>query len=222
MNAALFIHSCRSADPTVARHWPFYKKSGWPIFGVSCLDTRCQWPEPVPTKAIGIDVYRHESNLSRRITDTFRWFLEDDLFKGYSHACVIEYDAIFLRPLPTIYEQVDAAATLAGHSMAGYQAEHFFHCPWILSRAGAEAFVKHADTLIKLGHTEHGSPDVFWGLVFQTLPDKMGLTCLTGTYSRNSMDNPSDRIEVNRRIHADECWFVHGIKNEQQLREIVA
>lgn len=219
MKTALIIQSYAGANATVARHWPFYKRSGFELFGVGRTNTRCEWPEPIPTKDIGEDSYINGDNLPRRLVDCFRWFITDPIFYGFNDACVIEYDTIFLKEPPCQpYHPVNAHR--AGPNIPPMKSQSFYHNPWWVTRGRAIEFVLKADELLNRGENECGHPDFFFGLVWQEIG--IEVSHLWGTFSRNSLDIPSDRILARDRIRAGELWAVHGVKTAAQLDEILS
>lgn len=218
MKTALLIHSFAGANEIVKRHWEFYKRSGFDIFGVGRTNTICLWPESMRTKNIGVDAYIDGDNLPRRLVDTFDWFLHDEIFKAYSHCCVIEYDTIFLTAPPAV--DVTAAAHLAGGGYPGFTCSHFHHCPWWLDRENAGKFVAKGREMIAGGDIEKGSPDFFFSLVMERAG--VDVKHLDGTFSRNSLDIPEDRKLCQTLIRSKLLWFVHGVKTKEQLEEILS
>lgn len=218
MKTALFIHSYAAANEMVARHWPYWKRSGWDIFGVGRIGGKCQWPEPVPSRDIGIDEYINGDNLPCRLLLTYEWFVKDARFKDYTHACIVEPDTIFLKPAPVM--EVAVAAHLSGFRQEGYQAAHFYHCPWWLDRVHALAFIPQACQLIEQGQIERGTPDYFFAWVWETL--NIPVYNLPGTFSQNALDLDVPRILCRDLIRQDQLWFVHGVKTEAQLQEILS
>lgn len=218
MKTALLVHSFAGANETVKRHWEFYKRSGFDIFGVGRTNTVCVWPESMRTKDIGVDAYIDGDNLPRRLVDTFDWFLRDEIFQCYTHCCVIEYDGIFLSAPPPV--EVVAAAHLAGGKYPGFTSNQFHHCPWWLDRESAGKFVEQGRLMIGRGDIEKGSPDFFFSLAMEQagIPVKH----LEGTYSRNSLDIAEDRKQCQTLIRAKLLWFVHGVKTQEQLEEILS
>lgn len=217
MNTALFIHSYAKANDIVQRHWSYYERSGFDIFGIGRTNTLCKWPKSMRTKDIGLDSYINGDNLCRRLVDTFDWFITDPIFQMYSHACVIEYDSVFIRPPPQI--EIHVAAHLAGGRPPGSKATRFFHCPWWLSREQAQRFVQHGNELLRAGEYEGGTPDFFFARVFEDL--KQRIEHLHGTFSQNTIEKAQFQKECRTLIEAGIVWFVHGIKTPEQLKAIV-
>jgi hypothetical protein len=217
MKTALIIQSWAGATEAVKRHWPFYKRSGFELFGVGRTNTRCEWPEPIPTKDIGIDSYINGDNLPRRLVDTFRWFVEDPIFQSFTHACVIEYDLIFLREPPVIPA---VGAHRAGPNIPPMRSNSFYHCPWFADREHAKQFVAKGDELLVKGDFELGNPDFMFGLIWQELG--VPVEHLDGTFSRNSLDLEPDRKLARILIREGQIWACHGVKTADQLSEILS
>jgi hypothetical protein len=220
MKTALIIQSYAGANATVARHWPFYKRSGFELFGVGRTNTRCEWPEPIPTKDIGEDSYINGDNLPRRLVECFKWYDQDPIFKDFHTAMVIEYDTIFLRCPPIL--AIGAAAHRAGPNIPPMKASSFWHNPWWIGKAFVGEFIEKAEALLASGENECGHPDFFFGLVWDMVGWKTVPKHLEGTFSRNSLDIPADRIMARDRIRAGELWAVHGVKTADQLAEILS
>jgi len=220
MKTVLFIHSFQGANDRVKWLWPYYKHSGLDIFGVGRTNTKCEWPEPIPTKDIGEDAYISGANLPLRLVQTFEWFINDPLFKDYTHAMVIEWDSIFLGRPPEI--EVKIAGTMSGMwpdaSCVG-GGHPFFHCPWWMSRDCAEWFVKAGADALEKRILGCGSPDLFIGKVCHD--NQMPVFKLEGTFSKNSLDIPAHQELARSLIRENAVWFVHGIKSREQLNSIL-
>lgn len=216
MKTALLIHSHPAANDIVARHWSWYQKSGLDIFGIGRDGNGCQWPDNAPYFNIG-RVGR--GDLSERLTATFELFLQNPRLADYTHAMVIESDAIFLGSPP--YGHIEAAATLAGGPIAGFKANAFYHTPWWLNRDMANRFVSSARNLIRAGEVEQNSPDFFFALAFDRLGIPVGH--LTGTFCRNVLGTyPGDFEAVRERVKSGQVWYVHGVKTREHLDAITA
>lgn len=209
MSVALFIHSFPGANEIVRRHWPYYKKSGWPVFGVGRTNGNCQWPEKIPVRNIGEDSYISGDNLCRRLVDTFRWFRTDKRFTGFTHACVIEYDCIFLAPIQVF----SAAGHLAGFKREPMKAMKYYHCPWMLDWQIADMFIAQADILIRRGDVEYGNPDFFFGYVLQSIG--IQISHFPESYSRNTIDNGFMTEEAVGLAKSGKIKVLHGVKTKK-------
>ncbi len=218
MKCALLIHGYPGCEDGLRRHWPYFKKSGLDLFGIGREGHIMQWPESMVTKDIGPNGYIEGGQLPERMTHTFRWFRDDPRFANYTHAMLVEWDVVFLRPPPEITNPV--CANKAGSFDHNGKGISFFHGPWTLSKLTADLFVQKADELLAKGERTGGTPDFFFGLVW----DELGVTVqhLEGTFSRNSLDIEADRIMARDRIRSGECWYVHGIKSKSQLDFILS
>ncbi len=84
----------------------------------------------------------------------------------------------------------------------------------------ADLFVQKADELLAKGERTGGTPDFFFGLVW----DELGVTVqhLEGTFSRNTLDIEADRIMARDRIRSGEIFYCHGVKTQAQLDFILS
>lgn len=212
MKAALFIMSHSGATEYTARHWPFFKRSGAILFGISRVDTTCVWPEPIPTKAIGKEGYVVGDDQCRRMIDTVRWFVEDEQFSAFTHAWLMQGDAVLLGPLPII--EHDIAAHLAGGPQPGFTANRFYHPPWVVSRRLANKFVSTGDALLTAGRSERGIPDYFFTLVADTM--EATVYNIPGIVSVNSGDLVNRKPFCKLGIKAG-AWYFHGAKTQADL-----
>ena len=210
MKTALLVHSHSGANELVKRHAPWWAKSKLDTFGIGRTDTKCIWPADMLEFKVGRE---GRDNLSSRLVETFRLFLSHPAFDEYTHAMVIESDAIFLRPPPEMH--IEAAATLSGGPIVGFKARDFFHTPWWMDRSTAAAFVDEGSVMVRSGDVEHNSPDFFISLAFQYMRRPMGY--LTGTYCRNSLEYPPHLEEARTGIQNGAFWYVHGVKTKEQL-----
>jgi hypothetical protein len=217
MKAALLIHAYPGCEAGLIRHWPYFKRSGCDLFGVGREGHVMQWPESMVTKDIGPNGYIESGQLPERLTDTFQWFLEDPRFGQYTHAAIVEWDSIFLKPMP----QLDgpAYAQLAGGNIAGLKARQYYHNPWILDRPTAQNFCDMADKQLAVGDRECGNPDFFFGLVFEKM--NFAVEPLEGAFSRNSLDRLED-LELARDRVRQGYWLVHGVKTPAMLEGILS
>ena len=213
MNPAIFLHVHSSASSYLRRHWPYFKASGVDLFGVTRLNTRLTFPEPIPTRAIGDEHYILGDNQPRRIIDTFRWFNEDARFKNHTHAWIMQADSLILGKLPEI--EADIAGLLNGGPCKGFKASCFYHPPWIVSHKGAAEFIECGEKLLAEGECEHGIPDYFFALVCETMGVKV--QTLEGALSVNSTTLMTEHVEHNIAAIKAGAWYVHGVKTQAEL-----
>lgn len=215
------IHSYAGANEIVKLLFPYYKVSGCDLLGIGRTNVKCEWSEPIMTVDIGEDPQKYwvkdkTDNLCRRLVDTVIICLLDGRFKDYTDFCIIEYDGIFLKPIPE--HQGGLCARLAGGPMAGFTASKFFHTPWWFDRKTGSKIVTAGMRLLSQGRFENGSPDVFLGLI--TDFDKSIEWHDTHTFSVNAFDLKRN-VENGRKAIADGVWYVHGVKNKEQLDAIL-
>lgn len=214
----LVVMSWGGAYEQVKWSWPYYQRSGFDILGSNPEDSTHYWP-PTINYAASIGVAGYSSpQLIRRWVKTVEFCLRPD-FNTYTDFCLIEYDAVFLRPPPKHPGWL--FTHLAGHKLnQGEKANHFYHTPWWFDRAAAAVIIKRGNELIAEGQFELGSPDVFLGRIIEetNLP-----WTETGTFSVNGrmLDIP-DYWNAAIKSVQDGCWFVHGIRTKEQLDALAA
>ncbi len=212
MSLLLAIHSWPGANERVARHWPFYEKSGAAkIMGIGTTDGGCKWPEGVEHVEIGQNSYIQGDILPRRLVNTMRFMM----LLPYDHFCIIEWDCLFFQPMPRFS---GFAAFHAGNSLPGMKAKRFHHVPWAWDYETGQAFVKQADRMLKDVEGHECSPDMFLGWVCETAGIEVHQPWVG--FSRNSLDNPAD-VELARDAYQNGAVAIHGIKNEKELRRIL-
>lgn len=219
MKASIFIMSHSGATEYTARHWPFFKRCGHDLFGVTRIDTTCIWPEPILTKAIGKEGYIVGDDQCRRMVETFRWFNEDPRFSNYTHAWLMQGDVVLLGPIPNL--EYDIAAHLAGGVQPGFISNRFYHPPWVVSRKIVSKFVKMGTELLDAGKSEQGIPDYFFALLCDTMGTKV--YNIPGIVSYNSGDlmHPTVMGKVEAGIKAG-AWYVHSAKTQAELEWILS
>lgn len=212
MSLLLAIHSYPLANAGVARHFPYYEKSGaQKILGIGTTDNGCTWPEGVEHVEIGRNDYINADHLPRRLMSTIRLML----LTPFDRFCIIEWDCLFFHPLPW-FEGM--AAFHAGNSLPGMKAKKFFHCPWAFDYETGHRWLKKADELIAHVEGHEASPDVFLGWVAEEAG--IEITQPWEGFSRNSVDNPAD-VELAREAYRNGAVAIHGIKTPENLRRIL-
>lgn len=214
MKTVVYIHSYPGGAATLALLWDGFKNLGLPLVGVNCVGEPTAWPEPIPTIEAGYNAYANVDNynLPSRLVLTLKHFLTTD----YERALVVEYDTLFTGPMPDYPSGF--TAQFAGGRLPNSEASTFWHTPWISDRAAAETIVRVGTELMMDGTVGrgplglHGSPDVFLGLI----KDRSGMEFNdSGTFSRNTIDNPADVAEARKAIAAG-VWMLHGVKTQAQ------
>jgi hypothetical protein len=206
----LMVHTYPGANETVKRHYPFYEKAGFDkIFGVTTEGGGCYWPTP-RTVELGRNAYVGGPELSRRLVST----LESALFFGADEVCVIEYDVLFFKPIPSAPKHGIAMVRTGGGS-PGFKSSNFYHVPWLMNAATARLVISVGKRLLAAGDFEQGSPDRFIGLIV----DCSGLPVhedVFTRYTRNTIASPEELAEA-RAAYLGGVHAMHGIKTKEQL-----
>ena len=213
----LAVQAFPRAVDIVARHFPYYQMAGADVMlGIGTVGDPFHWPKGMESTQIGIDGYLIERHLPKRLLDTLEACLNPKY--GAERIVVIEYDAVFLKPIP---ETPDGFCALeaGGRPTPEFKCERFFHCLWIFDRDTAATVVVVGREMISEGELEHGSPDCFLGL----LVDRFGIktTHLAGNFSKNSLDIERDLLAARDAVRAG-AWAVHGVKTEAQLKALIS
>ena len=212
---AIMAHS--TAGDTVRRHWPWYLKGGCDILGVGRADTVCSWPITpgfIGEVRLGNESYAAGDNHIRRMLDLIEHFLT---LKDYGALVVIEYDGIFLQPIPKL--KVDTFyAKLAGGGGPGFLGSMYVHTPWCMDRLAAGRILKYGRAMVNAKLIEQGFLDRWFGLMID-LYDLQWRDTGEGTYTQNTLDTPEKMADARRAVAAG-AWYVHGVKTPQQLEEL--
>lgn len=217
MKTLLIIQAHPRAKATLTFMWPWFKGSGLDICGASCDNSDDLWPEPVPLIDLGPDEGRGDPYLCVNWINTWKRFLEDEVFSDYEAACIVEYDCLFTKALPEFTGGI--AATFAGGPYPGLKANQFYHPPWIADRASAAKMVVLGERMIADGETEKGYTDFFVGRMKDLY--RLDIHSLSGVYSRNTMDQASDQELARSLIKEGRLFMVHGVKTKAQMEAIL-
>jgi len=218
MKTVLCVQTYPGANATFLRHLPFYRNAGASeILAITTDDRECVVPQGVTEFQTGRNQYIEGRHLSKRLVDTVAAALD----RAADRVAVIEYDAIFLREIPADLP-AGVHAVLAGGSFPNFKCSRFYHCPWIFDQASAQRFVEMGGEFIEAGEIEHGSPDMFLGLVTECVDIPVhDLRISQRSYSVNSLDIPHQRMEARQAIK-DGALSVHGVKDQKQLDFILS
>ncbi len=208
----LVIHSHGKAKRMVWELWPWFIGTGFDILGVHAEDEPHQWPEGVEGVAIGKGGRQlPHPYLCHRLVDTFRHLLLQKYDK-YKDFLVTEYDTMFLRVPPQ--HPGGLFSCKAGGPYPGFKCQQFFHPPWWADRDTAHKIVDTGLKLLADCETEHGSTDMFLGLIV----DRAGIKWTdTGTWT---CQNSGDGSDLDVRLASDlsvfmkqhQPWCLHGVK----------
>lgn len=218
---AVMAHQAASA--TVARHWPHYEKAGCPILGVGRMDKPVDWPAGPEvrslwrTVSIGNDGYADGKNHLERYLALLEMFLNHPEFKEFDSLMVTEYDSVFLGPVPgpSYGHFVATLGWFGGND--GFAPVPYFHAPWWTSRAIAKVILLAGQRMLNCGITEKGFLDRWLGLLVYlfAIPWKEA-----EAFSVNTLDTPEHMAAARKAIAAG-AWFVHGVKTEPQLKNLL-
>ncbi len=224
MKTLLTIDTHAGIEDFLPAMWPHYEMAGVDILGVERTNKPTRWPKPVPTLAVGHDlfqrwcVHKHPTMLCERFLDTVHALLEGSQFSDYDYFCVSTWSVLFAKPLP------EPPASLMLHCAGGPQfdrgflAPYFFHHPRWFNREVGATIVKTGRALIAEGKSEQGSDDYFLGLIVHTAGLKWHSVT---TVTRNSLDSPGF-IRSARKAIRNGAWWVGNIKDAGQLEQLTA
>lgn len=213
MNTLVAIHSYPGAGPEVARRWPWYLRGDCDILGIGTSDGRTAWPKDkrlIGVELIGRNAYVQDDHLPRRLVRTFGLL---EKYPIYDAICIIEWDSIFLQPVPEIHGLV---TTLGGYLSPGFTGTRFFHTPWCADRMTAEKIARVGTIMIDHGLTERGFPDRFLGLLVDLYDIPV---TFAHTFSVNRIDQPQYVKEARMAIRKG-CWYCHGCKTADEIRAV--
>lgn len=213
MSLLLAIHAYPGAHEAIARHWPFYEKSGSDkIIGIGTTDGQTKWPAGVEHVEIGRNEYIAGDHLPRRLLDTMKFMLT----LPFDRFCIIEWDVLFFQPLP---EFTGMAAFHAGNQSPGMRAKRFYHVPWAFDFSTGTKFVQEGEKLLKDVSGHECSPDVFFGWVCES--SGIEVTQPWNGFSRNSLDCAGDLEEARNHYRAG-VMALHGCKTRREFDYILS
>lgn len=217
----LAIHSYAGANHMVSVLWPYYKVAGCDILGIGRTNAQCLWPEAMQTRDIGEDPFKpwsqHQTdNLCRRLIDTLDVCLRD--FTQYSDYCIIEWDSIFVKPLPE-HSGGFISVPCGVENWPGFKAKVAFLGPWWFDKDSAKKAIDKGRELIANGDIEKGTPDFFIGRVVELtgIPYKA-----IPVVFQMEFNTPQFIEDARKHYLAKDVYYMHGIKTEQQLKAIVS
>jgi len=204
----------------VARHWPWYRKSGCDILGVGREDKPVTWPVSpgddgfVGSVGLGESSRAYRDNHLDRLLRVLELFVETE----YSDCCIIEADAIFLKPLPA-HPGNCIVTTLGGYGgEGGFAPCRFWHTPWWMDKGTAQDVIEYGRRMLKMKIFEGGFVDRWLGLMVELyqLPVTPALS-----FSVNTLDS-EEYLTAARIAVIRGAYYVHGIKTEYQLKRVTA
>lgn len=152
-----------------------------------------------------------------RFIEVLQWCVSSSDTAGYDSYILCESDCIFLKPPPNNFG--DMAGTLAGYKSEGFHASKFWHCPWCMTNEAAHDFLRRARIMIDFKLTEQGFIDRFIGAYVELYGVPIWNLAEDGqAYSRNTIE--LEHVEEATRAIAGGCFFLHGVKDKEVLRQI--
>lgn len=215
MKPLVAIMSHSGANQIVQRHWPLYLRCGCDILGVGREDTECNWPavggQFLGAIRIGKESYATGDNHLTRMLALIEHFLS---FKELTHLVVIEYDGIFLAPIPKLHADTFYGKVAGGNS-PGFRGSMYLHTPWCMDRLAAGRILKYGRAMLKAGLNEQGFLDRWFGLMID-LYDLQWRDTGDGTYTQNTIE-PAHYEDFKRALQSG-IWYAHGVKTPEALR----
>lgn len=236
MKLLVAIHAHAAVSDVLRRHWPYYWKSGGDLLIVGRTDKRLDYPM---TQACGHRAMYTEigtecgpggsiDNHLERFLETIQRFL---FLAEYEVLAITEYDTLWFHPLAEEIAKVDAMwflrrfhaylASTETPSEKGWHHEQFWHQPWIMGREMARQIYSVGKTLLRLRLLEGGFTDRWLGMLLHLYGIPVEHTNAR-TFSVNAIDTPVFMAAARRAIKERDVYFIHGVKTEAQLKELLA
>lgn len=223
MNTLLAIISHPKDNELLARHWPYFKMTGWPILGCGTEDGACVWPDYVPrlnTGKMGTVMTPAGSSiygLVEQELDIWSYFLKNN---QYDSVCVVEADNLFVRKPPEhpgsgLY----LVTALPNYMPAGiFKMPVYFSTPRWGDRRVIEQLHAHGRGMFERGDVEHWISDRFPAWVCQLgripwLPQPAWSPTpfqFGGTAQECWIRDARASIQVG-------CYCLHSVKHQWQL-----
>lgn len=172
MKTLLAIISHPKDNELVARHWKFFRMTGWDILGCGTEDMACIWPEQIArmdTGRMGTRMTPAGSSifgLVEQELDIWRWFLQH---QEYDSVCVVEADNLFTRVPPEhpgggLY----LVTTIPNYASPGiFKTPVYFSTPRWGDRRCIEQMHAHGRGMFERGDVQHWISDRFPAWVCQ-------------------------------------------------------
>lgn len=191
------------------------------MLGIDCTNGKHLWPGNVPSIGIGRDAYLDGTdNLCRKLLGTLAVCNTYQELQDFTHFCIIEQDAIFLRT-PPLHPGKGLFVHPPGFCPPEWKKNSpwFFHTPWWVDRESAGKIVSVGYDLLKRGIDDGGTPDCFIGSCIKEAG--IDYIPMEGTFSVNSGSLSEEphmhalRASIKEKI--GKLWYIHGIKSEEEL-----
>ena len=197
----------------------------WPI--ADCHFAGCEhedaapmsWPPGTsPILRIGQNgnPYGPTRPLLNRFLRVFQWCATEGRKMGYESFCTFEADVVFVRAVPNVSDK--PLGTLAGGNSPGFLGSQYFHPPWLIPAKLMPRIVGYFERMVRAGPDERGFPDRFVGRMGDLHPDVAFQH--SGNFSQNTLDRPEYLAAAIEAIKRPDCFAVHGVKSDSQLKAL--
>ena len=216
------VHGYEKASHLFPHLYPFWKLGGCDLLGIGHVNTTINWPGDMPFVNVCEDKFstwnEHNTDvLCQRLVNTFDFLV--NYHPEYDDYCIIEWDAIFTKPLPEHPGGLVSTpcGVSEGYHAMGFLANIAFLTPWWADHATARVIVEEGKKLLAEGKFEKGTPDFFLGLIC----DRTGFK-YSGipAYIQNTIDHDEWAFEARDRFRDKTINYIHGIKTLHVLNQI--
>lgn len=236
MKLLVAIHAHAEVTPVLQRHWPYYWNSGGDLLIVGRKDKRVGYPKETPSGRVALYTeIGNECGPGGSVDNHIERFLETIhrfLAMGtHDILAVTEYDTLWFHPLSAEIEKVDPLwfthrfhAYLCSNEQPsdnGWHHRMFWHQPWIMSQDIARKIFNAGQALLRLRLTERGFVDRWLGMLLELYDIPVEQTNAR-TFSVNAIDTPEFMAAARRAIKERDIYFIHGVKTETQMKELLA
>lgn len=224
-NTLLAIISCPKDNELVARHWPYFKLTGFDIAGIGTVCGGCRWPEDV--------MQLNSGQLGKKVTNGISaiWglvpleldILEAFLQTNYKFCMIVEADNLFVRKPPEHPGHMLYLCNIIANLHAGiFRTSCYFSTPRYCDRETAAHLVHWGRQMIARGDHEAWISDRFMAHVaytaklrFQHYPSWTSFP-----FSWSGMDIKEAFVKDARTAISLGAVCLHGIKNEATLKAV--
>lgn len=227
MSTLLAIISTEHDNELIARHWPFFKRSGAAILGCGTGDRKCVWPEKIPelnTGTLGIrqtPAGKSIWGLCQQEIDIWRYFLEKT---NHDSVCVVESDNLIVRKLPEHPgDGLYLVTLLANYTPVGlFKTPVYFQTPRWADRKCAEKLYKYGVEMLRNGEHEWWISDRFpaWITHKHKIPYIAQPAWSPFAFVWDAKDYDKAWVRDMRASVKIGNYCLHSVKTEWQLAEV--
>lgn len=223
MSVLLAIISHPKDTELVARHWPYFKMTGWPILGCGTEDGKCQWPEKVPrldTGKMGVKMTPAGSSifgLVQQEIDIWQYFLKQT---NHDSVCVVEADNLFTRKPPEHPGSgVFLVTLLPNYERKGlFKTVVYFSTPRWADRIAANQLQHYGSEMLRRGDNEHWISDRFPAWVCQR--HRIPWLAQPAWSPSIFVQNDGEWVRDARAAIGCGCYCLHSVKHQWQLNAV--